>query len=105
MSHNSVLSINPDGYFSPLRRLLHGADAGGAKTLGNGLAAFHYLHFLDIDVPTAASRLARPRSIVTELRAAATTLTLRHDEAPLPNLLSAHGACGARLDSLVTQFK
>lgn len=42
---------------SPLDGLLHGADAGGAKTLGNCLAAFHDLNFLDIDVPTAAGGL------------------------------------------------
>ena len=84
-----------------LRRLLDGADASGAKALGNSLIPFHDLHFLDIDVPTAAGRLAGPRSVVTKLRAAATTLTLRHDEAPLPDLLTAQLAqgawiCGAR---------
>jgi hypothetical protein len=84
-----------------LCRLLQGANAGGAKTLGNGLVPFHDLHFLDIDVPTAAGRFARPRAVVTELRAAATILTLRHDEAPLLtyNLLNwrtAEWTCGAR---------
>jgi hypothetical protein len=72
-----------------LGRLLQGADTGGAKALGNSLGAFHDLHFLDIDVPAAAGRLARPRTIVSELRAAATTLTLRHDEAPLHHMLTA----------------
>ena len=84
-----------------LRRLLQSADAGGAKTLADDFVAFHDLHFLDIDVPATTGRLARPRSIVTKLRAAATTLTFRHDEAPFTDMLTAqldhgHWACGAR---------
>jgi hypothetical protein len=66
-----------------LGRLLQSADAGGTKALGNSLASFHHLHFLDVDIPTSAGRLTGPGTIVTELRAAATTLTLRHDDAPL----------------------
>ena len=100
-------AANLDDCSSLLRRLLQRADAGGAKALGNSLVALHDLHFLDIDVPTTAGGLFGPRSIVTELRAAATILTLRHNEAPLTNMLTAqHLWLVAReLDSLVTQLK
>jgi hypothetical protein len=84
-----------ENYFVQLC-LLQRADTRGAEALGNSLAIGHNLHFLDIDVPAASGRLTRPRSIITELWAAATTLTFRHDEAPFTNLLTAHGACGAR---------
>jgi hypothetical protein len=85
-------------------------DTGGAKTLRNGLAAFHDLYLLDIDIPAAAGGLARPRAIVTELRAAATTLTLRHDEAPFTQLLTAQlthsiWLVARELNSLVTQLE
>lgn len=93
-----------------LGRFLQAANAGGAKTLGNRLATFHDLHFLDVDVPAAAGRLARPRAVVTKLRAAATTLTLRHDEAPFTQLLTAQLTHSIWLvarerDSLVTQLE
>ena len=83
---------------------MEGTDAGGAKPLGDCLVPFHDLHFLDIDIPTTPGCLAGPRSIVTKLRAAATTLTLRHDEAPFTNLLTAqlaHSVWGLRRASMI----
>jgi hypothetical protein len=81
---------------------LQSADTGRAKALGDSLIPFHDLHFLDIDVPTTARGLARPRTIVPELRAAATTLTLRHDEAPLPKFFAAILYSQSLLHSLLT---